>query len=144
VLARSRSDNQKDMDARPKMVFLGFGKYARADRIYALQPITDEERGSGRRTLVWVEGIPDPIVASRTERTVLFDMGQRDAAGSRLLDDALALAERVVEDAERAGPLLRRSIKAEGVVDLDDLARRARRVLEATAKAAETSRLFEE
>ena len=126
------------------MVFLGFGKYARADRIYALQPITDAERGSGRRTLVWVEGIPEPIVASRTERTILIDMGQRDAAGSQLLDQALALAERVVADAERAGPLLRRSIKAEAGVDLEDLSRRARRLLEASSKAAEAPRLFEE
>jgi hypothetical protein len=131
------------MDGRPKMVFLGFGKYVRADRIYALQPLTDEERGSGRRTLVWVEGIPDPIVASRTERTILIDMGQRDAAGAQLLDQALALAERVVADAERAGPLLRRSIKAEGGVDLDELARRARRLLQATGGDGEAQQLFE-
>ena len=45
------------------MVFLGFGKYARADRIYALQPITGENRGGGQRTLVWVEGVADPVVA---------------------------------------------------------------------------------
>jgi len=58
-----------------RMVFLGFGKYARADRIYALEPITGEERGNGRRTLVWVEGIPEPIVASRTQETILEEMG---------------------------------------------------------------------
>jgi hypothetical protein len=132
------------MDGQPKMVFLGFGKYVRADRIYALQPLTDADRGRGRRTLVWVEGIPEPIVASRTERTILIDMGQRDAAGSQLLDQALSLAERVVADAERAGPLLRRSIKAEGGVDLDELARRARRLLEASSKPAQTPRLFDE
>jgi len=57
------------------MVFLGFGKYARADRIYALEPITGEERGNGRRTLVWVEGIAEPIVASRTQETILEEMG---------------------------------------------------------------------
>lgn len=126
------------------MVFLGFGKYARADRIYALDPITDERRGSGRRTLVWVEGIPDPIVASRTERTILLDMGQRDAIGSQVLEQALALAERVARDAERVGPLLRRSIRAEAGVDLDELARRARRLLEATAAPAEPEPLFDE
>ncbi len=58
------------------MVFLGFGKYARADRIYALEPIMGEERGNGRRTLVWVEGIPDPIVASRTQETILEEMAE--------------------------------------------------------------------
>lgn len=61
--------------AASRMVFLGFGKYARADRIYALEPITGEERGRGRRTLVWVEGIPEPIVASRTQETILEEMG---------------------------------------------------------------------
>jgi hypothetical protein len=128
----------------PKMVFLGFGKYVRADRIYALEPITDDRRGSGRRTLVWVEGIPEPIVASRTERTILVDMGQRDAMASGLVDQAVALAERVAADSERAGPLLRRSIKAEAGVDLDELARRARRLLEATTMPGETERLFGE
>ena len=57
------------------MVFLGFGKYARADRIYALEPITGEDRGNGRRTLVWVEGMPEPIVASRTQETIIEEMG---------------------------------------------------------------------
>jgi hypothetical protein len=57
-----------------KMIFLGFGKYARADKIYALEPITGEDRGHGRRTLVWVDGIAEPIVASRTEQTILDDM----------------------------------------------------------------------
>jgi len=56
------------------MVFLGFGKYVRADRIYALEPIVGEERGSGRRTLVWVEGIPEPVVASRTQETILEEI----------------------------------------------------------------------
>jgi hypothetical protein len=57
------------------MVFLGYGKYARADRIFALEPMGPDERGDGQRTRVWVDGIPDPLVASRTERTILADMG---------------------------------------------------------------------
>jgi hypothetical protein len=57
------------------MVFLGFGKYVRADRIYALEPIVGDDRGSGRRTLVWVDGIGEPIVASRTQETILEEMG---------------------------------------------------------------------
>jgi hypothetical protein len=125
------------------MVFLGFGKYARADRIYALEPITDDQRGSGRRTLVWVDGIAEPIVASRTERTILLDMGERDAVASGLVDQAVSLAERVAADADRAGPLLRRSIKAEAGVDLDELGRRARRLLEATTGPAEAAQLFD-
>jgi hypothetical protein len=56
------------------MVFLGFGKYVRADRIYALEPITGDDRGSGSRTLVWVEGMPEPVVASRTQETILAEI----------------------------------------------------------------------
>lgn len=66
------------------MVFLGFGKYVRADRIYALEPIVGGERGNGRRTLVWVEGITEPVVASRTQETILEEMEAAvESAGSR-------------------------------------------------------------
>ena len=66
------------------MVFLGFGKYVRADRIYALEPILGEDRGSGSRTLVWVEGIPEPVVASRTQQTILDEIEASTApAGGR-------------------------------------------------------------
>ena len=86
------------------MIFLGFGKYARADKIYAIEPIRDDRRGHGRRTLVWVEGVAEPIVASRTERTILADMGQDAALGKPLLDDALDLAQRLAEQSrERQG-----------------------------------------
>lgn len=111
------------------MVFLGFGKYARADRIYALQPITGDDRGGGQRTLVWVEGVTDPVIASRTERTILHDMGQ-EPGGSPLLDEALSLAERLAEDA------------ASGRVDLADLGRRARKLLESSAQPPEPHKLF--
>ena len=126
------------------MVFLGFGKYVRADRIYALEPIRGEERGGGKRTRVWIDGMPEPVVASRTERTILLEMGQRDALAAPLLEQALGFAQRVVADADRVGPLLRRSIKAEAGVDFDELARRGRRLLEATAHPPEPEKLFEE
>ena len=65
------------------MVFLGHGKYARADRIFALEPI-GKDRGDGRRTRVWVEGIAEPLIASRTERTILADMEQAQAADAAI------------------------------------------------------------
>ena len=64
------------------MVFLGFGKYVRADRIYALEPITGGDRGSGSRTLVWVEGISEPVVASRTQETILAEIEASGDAAS--------------------------------------------------------------
>jgi hypothetical protein len=117
-------------DGSTRMVFLGFGKWARADKIYALEPITGDERGGGRRTRVWIEGIPDPVLAGRTERTILHDMGQDAATATVALDDALDLAERVAKAVD------------EGPLDLRDLGRRARRVLEKTAKPAEPEQLF--
>jgi hypothetical protein len=114
----------------PRMIFLGFGKWARADRIYALEPLEGGERGHGRRTLVWVEGLAEPIVASRTERTILAEMGQDASAMSPVLDDALDLAERLATAVEQ------------GRVDLGDLGRRARRVLEKTARPSDPEQLF--
>jgi hypothetical protein len=114
----------------PRMVFLGFGKWARSDRIYALEPLPSGERGHGRRTRVWVEGVPDPIVASRTERTILAEMGHDSEARSAVLDEAIDLAERLAAAVEQ------------GRVDLGDLGRRARRVLEKTAESPEAEQLF--
>jgi hypothetical protein len=129
-------------DHSVRMVFLGFGKYARTDRIFALEPILGEERGGGRRTFVWVEGIAEPLVASRTERTILEDMGEDASAQLSVLEDALALAGRLVEDSERIGPLLARSIKAESGVDIGELGKKARELLEQTARDSEEQRLF--
>ena len=112
------------------MVFLGFGKFARADKIYALEPIDTSDRGSGRRTRVWVEGVADPIVASRTERTILHEMGQDHGVGSAIVDEALGLAERLAEAADQ------------GKVDLNDLGRRARRLLEKTSRPDGDEKLF--
>jgi hypothetical protein len=111
------------------MIFLGFGKYARADKIYALEPLGEGERGHGRRTRVWIEGVDEPIIASRTERTILYDMGQDAGTSSALVDQALDLAERIAEQTEK------------GRVDLNDLSRRARRLLEATS-VPDQSKLF--
>ena len=97
------------------MVFLGFGKFARADKIYALEPLAGKDRGHGARTRVWVEGVPEPIIASRTERTIIAEMGGDSALRSQLVDQG---------------------------VELGDLSRRARRLLEATAKPAEDDQLF--
>jgi hypothetical protein len=113
-----------------RMIFLGFGKYARADKIYAVEPIVGKERGGGQRTRVWIEGVPDPIIAGRTERTILHDMGQEAAIGAPIIDEALKLAERIVEDADK------------GRVDLNDIGRRARRLLEKTSRPADDQQLF--
>jgi len=56
------------------LVALGYGKFVRADRVFALVPLEGGERGDGRRTLVHVEGIEQPLVASRSEGAIAHDM----------------------------------------------------------------------
>jgi hypothetical protein len=58
------------------MVALGYGKYIRADRVFALVPLEGPERGDGRRTLVYVEGMEDPVVASRSEGAIAADLAE--------------------------------------------------------------------
>ena len=104
------------------MVSLGFGKYVRSDKVFALERLVGDQRGEGRRTRVWIEGVPEPIVASRTEVTILRDMGEEAVADIPVLDEALDLAARLAAAADA------------GRVDLSDLGRRARRVLASTTQ----------
>jgi hypothetical protein len=110
------------MASDSRMVALGFGKFARSDRIFALERIRGADRGDGRRTRVWVEGVTDPLIASRTEATILRDMGQESAVVGPELDEALDLAARLAAAADA------------GRVDLSDLGRRARRLLASTTE----------
>jgi hypothetical protein len=61
------------------MIPLGYGKFVRADRIFAVVPIETDDRGDGRRTYVHIEGIAEPLIASRSERAILADL--EEAAG---------------------------------------------------------------
>jgi hypothetical protein len=67
----------------PRMVPLGYGKFVRADRVFALVPLEGAQRREGRRTYVHVDGLTEPIVASRSERAIMADVEQAlaEAAG---------------------------------------------------------------
>jgi len=75
------------------MVPLGYGKFVRADRVFALVPLEGADRGDGRRTLVYVEGMEEPIVASRSEGAIAGELadalGQARPSGGR---DGAAIA----------------------------------------------------
>jgi DNA-3-methyladenine glycosylase len=79
---------------------------------------------------VWVEGIGEPIVASRTERAIIAAMGGNPGAEAALVDDALDLAQHVADAAEQ------------GRFDVGDLGRRARRLLESTARTQSPEQLL--
>ena len=65
------------------MVRLGYGRFVRDDRVFALVPLPPAERGEGRRTYVHVDGMAEPLVASRSEKAVLADVeaALNEAAG---------------------------------------------------------------
>ena len=110
-----------------RAVPLGYGKYVRSDRVVGMEPI-DEGRGPGRRTRVWVEGVPEAMVASRSEAAILSDMVEgrddvgRSAAQRTLLQDLLD----TVDDLD---PVLRRIVRDQAGWDLDRLEDRIRQVL---------------
>jgi hypothetical protein len=99
-----------------RIVSLGFGKYVRADKIVALVPI-EEDRGSGRRTLVYVDGLSEPLVAGRSEGIILRDMVGTESGAIELLRELQLQIGQV-------RPLLKSSIRSEAGLDLDELSRR--------------------
>ena len=77
----------------PPMIALGYGKFVRADRIYALVPLEGEARGDGHRTLVHVEGMERPLIVSRSERAIAEDLAAalgHDPPGGRRNDGRMA------------------------------------------------------
>jgi hypothetical protein len=78
------------------LIPLGYGKFVRADRVFALVPLEGRARGDGRRTLVHVDGLDDPLVASRSEGAIARDIAA--ALGRPNPDDLVR--ERVPSDQE--------------------------------------------
>ncbi len=111
-----------------QLVALGYGRYVRSDEVVAVEPIV-EGRGPGRRSLVWVQGLAEPLVGSRSEGAIVDDLvtPTEEIARMRNLRGAL---EQMSTALDSLPPVLRRVIEQETAIDLDDLVDRARRVLE--------------
>ncbi len=113
------------MDILPgRMIYLGYGKYWRSDEIVGLLPI-EEGRGPGRRTEVWVATREEPIVASRSEQTILGEMAALPDEVSRAAAMRSAI-ESLEEELSDLPPVLRRLLKREGGIDADFWIRRLR------------------
>lgn len=104
------------------IVSLGYGKYFLSDKIVGFVPI-EEARGPARRTYVYIDGLSDPVIASRTEATMLHDMSI-EGPGEIECAMALDLLERIMTDFQHVGRMLRKSIKDEVGLDIDDLEKR--------------------
>lgn len=110
-----------------QLVSLGYGKYVRSDEVIAVDPIT-EDRGPGRRTHVWVRGVPEPLVASRSDGAIVDDLvtPAEEAARMRQLRSALSAVATALEG---VSPVLQRVIREESQVDIAELVGESRRAL---------------
>jgi len=98
-----------------QMVSLGHGKFVRSDHIVGLEPI-QEGRGSGSRTRVYVAGLEDPLIASRTESTILRDL-ITDQVTER--EERLAkMLHRILDSIERINSTVRAIVHDQGGWDL--------------------------
>lgn len=110
-----------------EIIPLGYGKFVRSDKIVSLEPI-ESERGPGRRTIVYVEDLKNPLIASRAENSILANMVEvpreelEAAAAFELLKD-------IKDDMLQIGPMLRKSIKKEAGFDIDKMEKRIDEIL---------------
>ena len=110
-----------------QLVALGYGTYVRSDEIVAVEPIT-EGRGPGRRTTVWVRGVPEPLVASRSEGAIVDDLTTPAEEAARMTAQRTAL-RRLVGVLDAISPGVRRILSEETDTDIDELLAESNRVL---------------
>ncbi|MBE2201149.1 MAG: hypothetical protein IAE79_21225 [Anaerolinea sp.] len=111
------------------MVAVGYGKYFRSDSIVGLEPIEEEGgRGPGQRTWVYIQGVPEPRIASRTEGTILRDMVTQPQEVTRAQEQYQLLVD-ILETVQEIEPMLRTIVREQGHWDLDRLERRIQETL---------------
>jgi len=109
------------------MVPLGYGKYFRSDSIVGLEPL-EEGRGPGQRTKVYIENLPAPIIASRSEGAILGDSVEMPKEVTKIREQHDLLSD-ILDTISDINPLLRSIIRDQGKWDLDRLEERIRDVL---------------
>ena len=110
-----------------QLVALGYGKYVRSEEVVAVEPITDG-RGPGRRSLVWVRGLPDPLVASRAHGSIIDDLVTPVEEAARMKAQRAALRG-LTTALGSVSPGVRRVLVEETGADIDELLDQANRVL---------------
>ncbi len=116
------------MEIRKEVIVpLGYGKFIRSDKIVGLEPI-EEERGPGKRTYVYVEGVNSPMIASRTETSILSNMVE---TSTEIMEAtaAIELLKDILDDINQIGPMLRKSIKKEAKLDLEKISLRIEEII---------------
>ncbi len=110
-----------------QLVALGYGTYVRSDDVVSVEPIR-EGRGPGRRALVWVRGLPDPLIASRSEGAIVDDLVTPADEAARMRAQRSVLAK-MTDALEGISSGVRRVLTEEGGVDFSELIDEANRVL---------------
>ncbi len=110
-----------------QLIGLGHGKYVRSEEVVAIEPIV-EGRGPGRRTFVWVRGLPESMVASRSEDALVKDLVAPADQITRVHELTAAL-DRLTGAVEDVPPVLLRVLEEETGHDFGELARQAHQAL---------------
>ncbi len=109
------------------LVHLGFGKYVRSDNVVALIPL-EEDRGPGRRTVVYLQGQNEPMVVSRSEDTIVRDLVQEPLEVTRSRQQQEILRD-LLQTLDTVNATVRRISRFDGGLDLDLLEDRFAMVL---------------
>ena len=130
------------MDIKPgRMVYLGYGKFWRSDDIVGLRPIEDQ-RGPGRRTEVYTGTLDEPIVASRSERTILRELAVAGDEEFRI-QEARAVMGDLLDALDDVPDVLRRVLAREARFDVGLWVKRLRTLTRVEGEPSdEQSELF--
>lgn len=118
------------------MVALGYGKYFRSERIIGLEPI-EEGRGPGQRTKVYVQELPDPLIASRSESAILHDLVAMPREFIQTQEQHQLLRD-ILDTISDLNPILRSIIRDQAHWDIDRLENRLQEVLSEVLSEEET------
>ena len=112
---------------KESIIPLGYGKYFRSDFIVGLEPI-EEDRGPGKRTYVYVQGLSEPVIASRSEGAILRDLVETPREVTNVREQRQLLAD-ILDTVQEIDPLLRSIVLTQGKWDLDRLEERIMEIL---------------
>jgi hypothetical protein len=111
------------------MVALGYGKYFRSDSIVGIEPI-EQGRGPGNRTNVYIENLSVPIIASRSEGTILRDLIEQPKEITKVREQHQLLRD-IMDTIANINPTMRSIIHDQANWDIDRLEERIKDILAA-------------
>lgn len=114
------------------LVSLGYGKYVRSDHVVAVLPI-EEDRGPGRRTLVYIQGREEALIASRAEDSIVRDLVREPHEVTRVRQQQEILRD-LLEDLQTVNETVREIVCDQSRLDIDLIARRVKEALGGNAE----------